>query len=367
VKVPPSPTERTPPPPIPLAEPGARRSEERDFVPRYVALPPRREQGNGRRNLVGGVILLVVAVLLLAWAVRIAGSTAGFTVAVCLATATLLHVMARSRLFRQRNGVFVGWASVFLLGVSTVLLKQAWDFATTASPTASVVGAAAPDLKAAAPAAPAGQGTPLLHDAFPPMKNNGAAGLAVRITHDINVEVAKKTYRAKAGDVYPLADVGIGEMTVFVGEHEVTIPNSAASMDGEEKTDDRVVAMTPPPLPGSKGRAGEAAVPPPAAPPKIRNATADALQESQAEAVRRYPALGRKGSPENQLYLTARREQQFSGEREFFQDPNWPLNLAEILAEKEGWQRADQPARPAAQQPQGDLPVPDAPLTPTSP
>ena len=82
MKVPPSPSERTPPPPIPLAEPRAKRTEEGDFVPRYVALPQRREQGNGRRNLIGGVVLLVVAVLLLAWAVRIAGSTAGFTVAV---------------------------------------------------------------------------------------------------------------------------------------------------------------------------------------------------------------------------------------------------------------------------------------------
>ena len=365
MKVPPSPSERTPPPPIPLAEPGPRRSEERDFVPRYVALPQRREQGNGRRNLIGGVILSVVAVLLLAWAVRIAGSAAGFTVAVCLATATLLHVMARSRLFRQRNGVFVAWASVFLLGVSTVLLKQAWDFATSPSPAAPGIGAAAPEAKAPS-ATTAGAVAPLLHDAFPPLKAN-TGGLAVRITRDINVEVAKKTYRAKAGDVYPLADVGIGEMTVTVGDHEVTIPNSAAAMDGEERNDDRVVAMTPPPLPGAKGRAAGATAPPPEN-RECHDRCAAGIASGSRTALSCACTFW-KGSPENQLYLTARREQQFSGEREFFQDPNWPLNLAEILAAKEGWQRADQPARPANPQsePEGEIALPQAPQPPTSP
>src|SRR4051794_10355580 len=46
--------------PLPApAEPGPRRTEEKEYVPRFVALPRHWERGNGRRNLVGGVVLLV--------------------------------------------------------------------------------------------------------------------------------------------------------------------------------------------------------------------------------------------------------------------------------------------------------------------
>ena len=59
--------------------------------------------------------------------------------------------------------------------------------------------------------------------------------------------------------------------------------------------------------------------------------TPPTLAESQREAVRRYPELGVKGSRMNEAYL-ARYRIYKSTRPEYFNDQNWPVNLAEETA-----------------------------------
>jgi hypothetical protein len=63
---------------------------------------------------------------------------------------------------------------------------------------------------------------------------------------------------------------------------------------------------------------------------------------SKDEALKRYPALATPGTPEHSRYLDAYNEFARLRKFEFFKDPKWPLNLAELVALKEGWTRADQ-------------------------
>jgi hypothetical protein len=322
------------------AEPGPRRAEEKEYVPRFVALPRHWERGNGRRNLVGGLVLLVLAMLFLGWALYLAGSGALFTVAACLATATLLHVMARSRLFRQRNGAFVAWSGVCLLGVLLVILHHGWVYMTGGSRTRVAT-------EEPAVVAPAGE-TPLLRDAFPG-PNDTTSGPAVRVVRDTKVSVEGKPYLAKQGELYPLVDVGVDEhgksvLRFSVGMHDVLIDKGAGEVVGNDS------------VPGLEGTAdaGKTAAKETAAPagkefePPKGLPKAEQELASQREAIRRYPELGRNGSLKNQAFVSAVKEQRHTGAVDFFDDPNWPLMLAEILAEKDGWRRADMPEPPPA-------------------
>ncbi len=76
------------------------------------------------------------------------------------------------------------------------------------------------------------------------------------------------------------------------------------------------------------------------------------------EAIRRYPALQSPGNPEHTVYLEAYNELARLRKFDFFKDPKWPLNLAEIVALREGWKRADlKPAGTKALEP-GATPAP---------
>lgn len=67
---------------------------------------------------------------------------------------------------------------------------------------------------------------------------------------------------------------------------------------------------------------------------------AQATNRSIIEVRRRYPALGVNGSPENQIYLEAYRELERL-RPDFFEKPEWPIHLAEIVAKREGWRRQE--------------------------
>ncbi|HEV7403224.1 MAG TPA: hypothetical protein VGO11_09870 [Chthoniobacteraceae bacterium] len=345
MKVPPSTPEKpaaakSQPLVVPRPEPGPRRSEEVEYTPRYVALPRQWERGHGRRNLVGGVVVLVVAVLFLGWALWLAGPGAIFIVAACLATATLLHVMARSRLFRQRNGAFVAWSGVCLLGVVLVILHHGWVSLTGGS-------RSRPAGQEAATVAAAGE-TPLLRDAFP-QRSEVVSGPTMRVVRDTKVSIEGKPYLAKQGEVYPLVDLGVDEhgqsvLRFSVGLHDALIAKGA----GEVVANDAVPGLdgaAPPGKPAAIPLTGGEAPATSAAESKefqLPKGVSKQEQEVAAhkEAMRRYPDLGRVGSFKNQTFISAYKEQQHVA-KEFFDDPGWPLTLAEILAEKEGWKRAD--------------------------
>lgn len=109
------------------------------------------------------------------------------------------------------------------------------------------------------------------------------------------------------------------------------------------------------PLPGSeialdgpqvsaRGSSEDAKTPQPQKPPA--DPEEQAVSQSTAEARRRYPAVGVEGSPENRAYLEA--YQDLDGRRpDFFETPDWPVRLVELVAKREGWKRASPDSAPA--------------------
>lgn len=93
---------------------------------------------------------------------------------------------------------------------------------------------------------------------------------------------------------------------------------------------------------------------------------------SKDEALKRYPGLASPGTPEHVRYLEAYNEFARLRKFEFFKDPKWPLNLAELVALKEGWKRADlgeaeRPGTERMQEPQRPSAGTGAPLGAAAP
>lgn len=67
---------------------------------------------------------------------------------------------------------------------------------------------------------------------------------------------------------------------------------------------------------------------------------ADAVNAALKEARRRYPAVGQVGSPENKAYQEAYQDLD-SRKTDFFDSPDWPIRLVELVAKQEGWKRVE--------------------------
>ena len=81
-----------------------------------------------------------------------------------------------------------------------------------------------------------------------------------------------------------------------------------------------------------------AIAPPRSEQPRVSDTSGEATARAQEEAIRRYPAIGIKGSVENALFLE--RFHKMKEERpEFFDEEEWPLFLAEGVAKEQGWVR----------------------------
>ena len=90
------------------------------------------------------------------------------------------------------------------------------------------------------------------------------------------------------------------------------------------------------------------------------DSAAETTRKAQAEATRRYPGLGVKDSPENKSFVEAYQELKYAGGGSFFEDPEWPLRLAEMLAAREGWGSNHKPAKPAEDRPPAATDAPSA-------
>jgi hypothetical protein len=345
-----------------IAEPGPHRSEEREeeeFRPKYLSMPMRRSRGHGFRNLTWGVALLAISAMLFAWGLYLAGPGAAYTVAVSLATAATLYVLARARLFRQRNGNFLAGAIVCLLAVGFVLVQGFWM--------RTVDGRSAPAVAAATDQKPSGPATasaepPALLDQFKPSPSDLDLGEVAEVLKPTTVNYKGKSWLLRPGELVPVSGMGVGEVRLAIGNDEVKVPsgNVKLRVGGAPATDDRPVFP-----PG-----GETAGAGPGATGAGAGGGADATQ-SQKEATRRYPALAVKGSPENESCVAAVQELKFTGGGSFFEDPDWPMRLAEMLATREGWTdsegnrrmpkpTAEEPGEPSVE-PRGAPPVPGGP------
>jgi hypothetical protein len=226
------------------------------------------------------------------------------------------------KIFSQRNGVFFGLAVTALLGASAALLEQAWvhlvnrgvglgGFTPNGTLTQSVV-----------PSASAAPEIPLLtqslkYEAPEPTLPR------VRASRDFNLSIGGKTYAVRRGDTFQFRDEKNGEYIIVAGEFLARVPLD--SMD----------QLTP--EPGRAANAKSSGDDQMGALEKSVNAKV--TKKAQEEAARRFPGLRQQGSTENKTYLEAYNDLK-SRKSDLLEDPEWPIRLAEILAQRFHWEEA---------------------------
>ena len=319
---------------------------EDKFAPRYVEVPALRERGFGRRNLAWGVVTLVLALGLLAAAIIVTGQKALLSIAACLVTFTALFVLARLHIFRQRNGGFLAVSVVILLGAGVPLLERGYEKLAGISQPAVTVPATAPQPVEAEP--------PLLTQSFA-LTSPDPAQPQVKALRDSRVIIGEKPFLIKAGNAFPFLEAKGGEVTFAVRDLRVSLPVAVVEiLGGKLGKETRESAMA-----AALGAVTTAEKPHPetvvnAAKPAPETAKTDSAsspdlvaitRSAQQEAMRRYPALAIKESLENEAFITTYRQLKDSGKTEFFANPEWPIELAELLATRNGWKRGDRPVR----------------------
>src|SRR4051794_10006207 len=92
---------------------------------RFVEHPARRRAWRyAQRNLAWGAAFLFAALGLLGVALYIGGPAAMLPPVLCMLSFTALWILARLKIFSQRNGVFFSLAIVALLGALAALAQQ---------------------------------------------------------------------------------------------------------------------------------------------------------------------------------------------------------------------------------------------------
>lgn len=319
--------------PIPAEE-----KEER-FQPRYVALPADGEQRFGTRNIAWGVVLLLAASALLVLAIFLGGAKAALSLAICLATCTTLFVIARLQIFQQRNGGFLALAIVCLLGAIIPLVESSFN-ALDARAKGSAVATSAPSRAVDSEA-------PLLTQSFalgqPDLKTRH-----LKVLRDSRVLIDDKPFLIKAGDLFPLVEAGEHETTFAVRDLQVSLPSEVVRVIDPKAKPARAIAPAAAPA-DDKSPANNAAAPPAAATAKTaadaspQDTAAAVTMSAQKEAIRRYPALAISDSLENKVFISTYKQLKEAKNAEFFSNPEWPLELAELLAKREGWSREGRP------------------------
>ncbi len=335
-----------------LADPPPSEEREAKILPRYVEIPALREHGFGPRNLFWGLAILFLALIILVVALFFAGPKATISLATALLTFTALFVLSRLHVFRQRNGGFLALALVCLLGVLVPLLESGF--------TALKNGAISLNrTPVAAPPAPVGETQPpSLTQSFALLPPEGP-GKRVKVLKDSQVVIESRSFLIKAGDVFSLVEVKGGEATFAVRDLNVALPASvveiidptAVAQGVTGRPSETAPASGPGAPPASASRSTSAA---PSGPPTAEELAAITMS-AQKEAIRRYPALGIKDSLENAVFVSTYQQLKESGGGEFFANPEWPMALADLLAQREGWVRGGAPVST------GPAPVLDAP------
>ncbi len=287
-----------------------RRAEE--FVPQYVHLPE-RPRSAGTRNLQLGVLCIGFALVLLVIANVLSGSRTLLPLASCLLAFTLLWVLARMHLFHQRNGVFLAVGLVFLLGGALAFFERGYSAASRFAHMPTMADLPATLAPAATPAPEIAVEPRSLTQVFGKV-DAVTTGRRVEVLKDSRVSVKGEPYLIKQGEMLALdemkgdrAIVSVGDMRISLASSDVQIVSGA----NDEKPAPATEAPTTP---------------------------AEITKRAQLEAVRRYPALGKKDSPENEIYIETFRELRNTGS-DLLKDPEWPIHLADSIARKEGWER----------------------------
>lgn|GEM_PF-2542215 len=273
---------------------------------RYVAMPLLPEHLRARRNLVWGIIFVVGAIIIF-WlgTYNFTDGEAARSFLTAIGTFFLLWLLYSLRLLRQRHGVFIAFSLVALLGAVVPFIGMGYNkldalarqrFAAnppeSIAPAATTTPAPAPQAITIAPV-PAGKKSTSI----------------IRISKDTTLSIDGTQWLLKEGETYPLVSLEDGRATFKKDGKTGTIDAGSVTFTTEK-------------------------------PPAKQSPASDITKQAKLEAAKRYPELSKFGSEANDVYISTYRELQ-SAAPDYFKDPEWPLKLAELIAEREGWKRAD--------------------------
>jgi hypothetical protein len=174
----------------------------------------------------------------------------------------------------------------------------------------------------------------IVQDLVAPALDPNAAKV-MTVLQDAKVSIGGRQFRILAGSRFLFSKIENGTVTFRAGDQDVTIDSSLVKLGGKSKeTPEEITRL------------------------------------AKMELMRRYPAIGVKDSPENELFVARIKELQVEMP-DLMKDPHWPLTIGEQLAAQEGWKRGDLPAddnAPPQPQPPADEPkVPQPPVPSNSP
>ena len=135
-----------------------------------------------------------------------------------------------------------------------------------------------------------------------------SAGKLIRLMQDAKVSINGRKFLIRTGSEFPLKEFKDGTVTFQAGRQEVTINSDLVQFIG-----------------------------------KSMETPAQITKLAEFEIMRRYPTVGKKDSPENELFVERIKELKVTLP-ELFDNPRWPLDIGEQLAAQHGWKRADAPA-----------------------
>ncbi len=268
------------------------------------------------RNLALGVVLVLVALPVAGMAFLWAPRESFVAISTALLISLLVFLFFQLRWVSQRNGLFALLCAGFLVTLSVPIL-----------------------VKIAASSTEWAEWLVSLKQA----REAGAAAGSVEgeIEHDRQAQKAARA-TGKSGVPASMRGPSSGGKTA-----EASALNPA---EAESRIVSGSAAAAPASAPvGATVADKAAAAPRPASAPVEETLNERVTRQAKEEALRRYPKLAEVGSAEHSRYIQTFNDFRRTYKHEFFAEPNWPLNLAELLAKSDGWKRADGAEVPAVQ------------------
>ncbi len=308
------------------------------------AREPVETKGNG--NLGWGVLLTVVALILSGVGHRLAPVEAR----VSLVTGGVLvlgyYVMTSIRVFVRPNGFFLGLSLAFLIVAVVPVGMSVWQGA--ADYASRIRVAAVADVRGGSSGTSPGLAAPLA--VSPP------SAVVTGVSVDKAESRLEATSEKPGAAVNAAVNVGAGEVSVASGVSPSVVATTALPVAEKLSVEEReakiaamaeisapVVKKAVSPkalgsngLPGEDVSLGQGAAGVGSVAGLSQKEFNERVLQSKLQVVQRYPALGRNGSDEVKVYTEVFNEL-VRRSRDFFLNPDWPLELAELVGKREGW------------------------------
>ena len=297
-------------------------------------------------NLALGAGLLLSAFLIFWMGLYLSNHVALRTVVASFGTFALVWVLYRLRIFHRPHGGLIVAGSVALFAATLPFIERGFqklDRAARAGLGGELEKSAAesaeglpvptrqkmPELPP--PTIPAPPEDDTVRELITPAPDS-SVGKIILVKQDAKVLIAGKKFLIHAGSKYPFKKLEDGMVAFLAGDQEVTIDFAMVSFVGPSKeTPEEITKL------------------------------------AKTELMRRYPAIGVKNSPENEMFVDRINELKVELP-DIFTNPRWPLEIGEQLAAQEGWKRADAPPDDSAPLPPestADAPkIPQPPIPP---